>query len=300
MMFRTIGNNIHKAKAAVVVQNLLEHYQQNSIGGFADRDAASTATVLVQHAFDIHPDVFSGKFGKRPHKLSFAATAISLGAEMASKQENFQHFVAYNTALTNLLNEADVNGAFHGLTNADIELFERAMDRSMTSGRTSFGNILEQATPIEKDCSSDEVVESEDEVDWDISPVIEVLSEMDLQLTEAGIPEAMVAIGSNYTPAEVSSFLYLHMLARLVHLRDAPQLDEHLIAYKVLTILKEHKDQGRMDEKIWTDDTNYISYFIFKVPYTDDHFALAKKIVQNTACGDGPFVERTLDAATCG
>ena len=145
-MFRTIGNNVHKAKSAVVVQNLLEHYQQNSLGGYADVDAASMATALVQQAFDTFPDVFGKKFGTRPHKSSMAIVALSLGVEFSCKTKNFQHFVAYQTAMTNLINEVAVNAAFYGLTAADEQLFDIAMENAMKYGEESFGEILERTS----------------------------------------------------------------------------------------------------------------------------------------------------------
>ena len=143
-MFKSIVNNFHKAKSAVIVQNLLEHYQQNSIG-FQDIDPASEANTLVQCAFDVFPDVFGKRFGVRPHKCSLAIMALSLGVEYACKRKNFNHFVAYNTAMTNLINEASVNAAFYGFTSADEQLFEMAMENAMRNAKDTFGEILDRS-----------------------------------------------------------------------------------------------------------------------------------------------------------
>lgn len=73
-LFSGIKNTYKKSEAAVIVQNLLEELKQN---GLFDSDPAIVANKLVEAAWETRPDVFSGKYGERPHKLSLAAYSLA-------------------------------------------------------------------------------------------------------------------------------------------------------------------------------------------------------------------------------
>ena len=120
-LFSGIKDNIKKSEAAVCVQNLLE--QQKSIGYFSG-DPARTANALVQAAWDERPDIFSGKFGQRPHKI--AVTAIALCRALSLTQESDPNRLALLACLGTALSEAHTNAGFYPFNNLDMTLLEAA------------------------------------------------------------------------------------------------------------------------------------------------------------------------------
>lgn len=116
-----IKNTFKKSEAAVVVQNLLEH---QSGAGLFDGDPARSATLLVEAAWQTRPDVFDGKFGQRPHKLSVAAIAFA-NAVQRSRPDN-PNRDAFGLCLGMLLSEAESNGSFYPLTSMDHHLLSDA------------------------------------------------------------------------------------------------------------------------------------------------------------------------------
>ena len=114
-------NNFKKAEAAVIVQNLLEHQVNLPLLG-AELDPAKVANALVGDVWDNKPDVFSGKFGHRPHKLAIAACALGLGVRFYDDRQDVQNRFAVMIALGNLLSEIEVNGPLYSLNSVDIML----------------------------------------------------------------------------------------------------------------------------------------------------------------------------------
>ena len=120
-IFRGIKSTYKKSEAAVVVQNLLE--QQVSTGLF-ELSPASTANKLVGGIWDQMPDVYDGKFGQRPHKITVAASALAYGVSIT--EEGDQDRTALILCLGNVLMELEKNGRFYTLSNLDHELIEAA------------------------------------------------------------------------------------------------------------------------------------------------------------------------------
>lgn len=120
-LFDWVRNTWRKSKAAVVVQNLLEFQVQN---GLSDLDPAKTANKLVGAVWDSKPDLFSGKFGQRPHKISVAAAALVQGLHEypSGNPENGPIVLA----LGMLLQEVAVNGRLYPFNSLDGTLLEAA------------------------------------------------------------------------------------------------------------------------------------------------------------------------------
>jgi len=114
-LFGGIKSNWKKSEAAVIVQNQLEMVQKGWILD-SSHDPSKLATLLVATAWDSMPDVFNGKFGQRPHKLSVAAIAFALGIQ-TSNDDEYQS--ALLVALGNILSHIDVNGSFYPFNSTD-------------------------------------------------------------------------------------------------------------------------------------------------------------------------------------
>lgn len=121
-LFGAVKSTWKKSEAATVVQNLLEQQAQH---GFFTSDPAKTATLLVAKVWDHKPDVFNGKFGQRPHKLSVAAIALSFAIDNLSPQ--YDDYAALIIALGNLLQELETNGSLYPLNSIDNELLKGAI-----------------------------------------------------------------------------------------------------------------------------------------------------------------------------
>ena len=126
-LFSEAKNNFKKAEAAVIVQKLLEHQMSVPLSG-ATLDPAKVANPLVGDVWDNKPDVFSGKFGQRPHKLAVAACALALGVNFYDDREDTGNKFAAMMALGNLLSEIEVNGPLYSLNSVDAVLIAAASD----------------------------------------------------------------------------------------------------------------------------------------------------------------------------
>jgi hypothetical protein len=110
-----------KSEAAVVVQNLLEH--QAKIG-LLDVNAQQLANRLVTLVWEQKPDIFDGKFGQRPHKISVAAAALANGLDQFAKGDTNRS--ALVLSLGTVLSEIETNGRLYSLTGVDQTLIEAA------------------------------------------------------------------------------------------------------------------------------------------------------------------------------
>lgn len=142
-LFGGIISTFKKSEAAIVVQNLLSH--QAKIGLFA-KDPAEIATILISNVWNAKPDIFNGKFGKRPHKLSTAAAALS--REIAGMDFDHPDFASFQICLGNILREYDTNGGLYSLSNIDHSLLKVALEtlisksEQLESDNSSFLNEM--------------------------------------------------------------------------------------------------------------------------------------------------------------
>ncbi len=121
-LFGEIKNTYKKNEAAIVVQNLLEH--QAKVGLF-DLDPAKLAKKLVEIVWNSKPDVFDGKFGQRPHKLTVAASALVNGIELFKDGDLNRN--ALILSLGNILSEIETNGRLYPLNGLDHQLLNVCM-----------------------------------------------------------------------------------------------------------------------------------------------------------------------------
>ena len=120
-LFSGIKSTYKKSEAAVVVQNLLEIQAQV---GLLELDPAKLANQLVGSVWDAKPDIYDGRFGQRPHKISVAASALARGA-LESTPSSYRD--ALVISLGNILSELEVNGGFYPLNSMDHTLIELAV-----------------------------------------------------------------------------------------------------------------------------------------------------------------------------
>lgn len=120
-LFSSIKNTYKKSEAAVVVQKLLEH---KANGGWFDLDPAGLANKLVTQVWESKPDVFEGKFGQRPHKITVAASALANGILLL--EDDDENKLVLVLSLGNIISELEVNGRLYPLNSLDHQLLEIA------------------------------------------------------------------------------------------------------------------------------------------------------------------------------
>lgn len=106
-LFGEMKSTFKKREAAVVVEKLLEH--QVNIGLF-DLNPAKLANELVKTAWETKSNVFEGKFGQRPHKITVASSALANGIELFDKVDPNRK--ALILSLGNLLRKLETNERF--------------------------------------------------------------------------------------------------------------------------------------------------------------------------------------------
>jgi len=114
-----VKSRYKKSEAAVVVQKLLEH--QTHVGMF-DLDPAMVANRLVGNVWRTKPNIFDGKFGQRPHKITVAASALAYGIEMFDDGDTNR--IALVLSLCRVLTEVETNGRLYPLNSLDNQLLE--------------------------------------------------------------------------------------------------------------------------------------------------------------------------------
>ncbi len=122
--FSGIKDTLKMSEAAVVVQNLLEHQAKC---GLFDLNPAAYANQLVGKVWQGKPDVFGGKFGQRPHKITTAAVALGFGYSQLGKDDLNRNAVLL--ALAMLLAEVERNGNLYPFNGLDQHLLGNVAER---------------------------------------------------------------------------------------------------------------------------------------------------------------------------
>lgn len=121
--FTDIRRSMRMSPAAAVAQQVLEPVAKM---GMLNADPADLAAKLVASVWMDKPDIFDGKYGKPPHKLSVAAIALASGFDRFRDRPDMRAALA--VAVAEILKEVDLRGGLYPFHNLDAELFRRATD----------------------------------------------------------------------------------------------------------------------------------------------------------------------------
>jgi hypothetical protein len=136
-LFSGIKSTYKKSEAAVAVQILLEHQAE---AGMFSLNPTSLANKLVAAVWDQKPDLYNGRFGQRPHKLSVAATALMNGIDLFRGDDpNRQALIL---SITNLMAEIEVNYGLYRFNSLDHVLLK--------SVRSALLNLIDVSTASEE------------------------------------------------------------------------------------------------------------------------------------------------------
>lgn len=122
-MLSRMKNNWKKSEAAVIVQQLLE--RKEAVGLFTG-DSATTANSIVAIGWEQMPDVFSGKFGKRPHKISVAAFCLGYFTQVYDSDERNGMILA--VCFMELMEEIQRHWKLYGLTETDEFVLQQPIE----------------------------------------------------------------------------------------------------------------------------------------------------------------------------
>jgi len=128
--FTGIRNKWRKSQAAVVVQNLLELQVKSD---FYVSDPVLLANKLVGQVWDQKPDIYNGKFGQRPHRITVAAVALANGIDSCNDTD--LNRMALIMSLLAVIAEIRRNGRLYPLNSLDDQLIEYALSVFMEVSR---------------------------------------------------------------------------------------------------------------------------------------------------------------------
>lgn len=120
-MFRGIKQKWRSAEAAALIESVLE--EMASMGTF-EGNAQQTGYKIVKGASDFRPELFDGRNGHFPHRISYAAAALAMTAERAPKDG--QVFPVIMIALGMVLQAAGTGAATLPFSPQDLMLLETA------------------------------------------------------------------------------------------------------------------------------------------------------------------------------
>lgn len=126
-ILNSIRNTAEKSKAAVIVENVLAEIKEDVrvMGGI--KNHKKLATNLVDNVWDEHPDVFSGKFGQRPNKITVAAAAFGHELDRVVNHTpplDKGYPLLINVCLGMILAELEKNGRLYPFNSLDDELLK--------------------------------------------------------------------------------------------------------------------------------------------------------------------------------
>nr|WP_321266891.1 hypothetical protein [uncultured Sulfurimonas sp.] len=116
---KILGTDL-KSNSITITTNLLRHQVEY---GFMNDDPRTIATQLVNNVWTNAPDVFEGKFGQSPFKLTVAIYALVKGYELYPKGATKD---AILISIGNAFAEVQMNGAKYPLNSLDQELLQEA------------------------------------------------------------------------------------------------------------------------------------------------------------------------------
>tara|TARA_R110000851_G_scaffold226470_2_gene379303 strand:+ start:658 stop:1320 length:663 start_codon:yes stop_codon:yes gene_type:complete len=151
-LFNGIKSAYKKSEAILVVKKLLEHKAR--IGLFY-LEPSSLAESLVEVEWSSKPDIYNGKFGQWPHKISVAASALANGIWSISEPNKS----AIILSLGDIFAELEVNRRLFPLNSLDDELLESSMS-------TYFFNV-QIHTDLSDLCKLDKPPTHEESLSWD-------------------------------------------------------------------------------------------------------------------------------------
>ncbi len=122
-LFSGIKANLCKAKAAVVIEKLLENQAKFGLFPTEEASPAAMANKLVEVTWDRNPGIAASGF---PHKMSLAAASLSSGVLAMDQAGNHEVKLALLTSLGAVLMELLASGNQLKLHSLDLHLIEKA------------------------------------------------------------------------------------------------------------------------------------------------------------------------------
>ena len=143
-IFGGIKNTIKKTEAELILENLLK-IQFKAF--YIHENPSRLAEKLVSEVWQSQPDVFDGKFGQRPFKLTAAAAALSYAIKRLDKDN--PNRVALIMSLGNLFSELEVNEKLYPLNSLDHKLLEESLgvlklEMSEILNSSPYGGVVSQ------------------------------------------------------------------------------------------------------------------------------------------------------------
>lgn len=112
-----------KSQSIVIIKNLLKIAVKEEI---ANLDPANTAYVLIENVWNSMPDVFNGKFGQQPHRITVAASALSNG--LLNTPINHPSREALIFSLGTILSDLEKHGDLYPLNSLDKRLINESVE----------------------------------------------------------------------------------------------------------------------------------------------------------------------------
>ena len=151
-MITAIVSLYHKSQADVVLSNLLSS-KMGLLGAQLPFEIRKVTGEMIEHIWDVYPDVFNGKFGKRPHRIITAFYALATNINILNKYGT-DYFILMVSCLKKVNDEISVNGDLYGFNSVDTFLIEQ--------GQTILFDILHELGSI----LADETAEKEVKQMW--------------------------------------------------------------------------------------------------------------------------------------
>lgn len=134
-MLSAFHSRFRKSQAAVVIENILSDVVEIPLEQIT---FSAMANNLIRRVWESNPDLFDGKLGQRPHKLTVAACAMASGLECFER--NSTNYRVLLLSLGVAINEIRANGQSYKfsptdtvLLNFSYSIFDRETEKAAES-----------------------------------------------------------------------------------------------------------------------------------------------------------------------
>jgi hypothetical protein len=119
----------HKSQASCLIESLVRDLSTKGFPYQLKSPIRDWSISVVEDGWRSKPDMLSGKFSSRPHKLTVALYCIAVASKKVLDRSDDQQLLSFLLMLyATLIREVEVNGNLYGLTRVDYFVISAGND----------------------------------------------------------------------------------------------------------------------------------------------------------------------------
>lgn len=150
-MISAFKDKYHKSQASTIIENVARDILDKGFPYRLKTPIIDWSITTVNNGWRVNPDMLSGKFSSRPHRLTVASYCIAVALKNILDTSNDHQLLLFHSMIyTTLISEVEVNGNLYGLTQIDYAVISMGNDLaipiieaiSQISNKSAKSNII--------------------------------------------------------------------------------------------------------------------------------------------------------------